>query len=93
MYILLWILMLFTNTQPYMTTSFSSDRGPMMRYRPASAIPGVNPPTGSESEEIRRPIGAGTATATATGAAGDSTAAVGACEIELTGAPQNWQNR
>jgi hypothetical protein len=49
---------------------------------------GVNPPTGSESDEIRRPTGAAIAAA----AAGDSTAAVGACESELTGAPQEGQN-
>jgi hypothetical protein len=65
-----------------------------MRYRPSRTIPGVNPPTGSESDEIRCPTGEGiaAAAATATDAAGDSTAAVGACETELTGAPQARQN-
>jgi hypothetical protein len=56
-------------------------------------IPGVNPPTGNESEEIKRPTGVGiAAAAAATGAAGDSTAVVGACESELAGAPQEGQN-
>jgi hypothetical protein len=62
-----------------------------MRYRPANTIPGVNPPTGNESEEIRRPTGEAIAAA-ATGAAGDSNSAVVACESEPAGTPQEGQN-
>src|SRR5512139_99917 len=62
---------------------------PMMRYRSASTIPGVNPPTGIESEEIRRPTGEATmgVPVAATGIGGDSTVPVGIWESEPIGVP------
>jgi hypothetical protein len=59
-----------------------------MRYRSANIIPGVNPPTGNESDEIRRPTGA----AGGLGRAPASAVAVGACDNELIGVPQDGQN-
>ena len=60
------------------------------QYRRSSTIPGVNPPTGSESEEIKRPTGAAGEGGCAP--ASDAAVAVGACDNELTGAPQEGQN-
>jgi hypothetical protein len=60
-----------------------------MRYRWANTIPGVNPPTGKESDETSRPTGVGAMTAAATG---DSAVGVGACESEPISAPQLRQN-
>ncbi len=65
---------------------------PMMRYRSTNTIPGVNPPMGKESDEISLPTGAAMGAAATAGADGESIAAVGACESELTGAPQEGQN-
>ena len=67
----------------------------MMRYLSASTMPGVNPPTGSEPDEVRRPTGAsmGAAPALRVGSADESVARVGASEGGLTAAPQDRQNR
>lgn len=67
----------------------------MMRYRPASTMPGVNPPAGIGPEEIRRPTGEEIigAPASAAGTAGDSAVSVGICEADAIGAPQLLQKR
>jgi len=59
----------------------------MMRYRSAMMEPGVKPPAGTESDEIRRPIrGAGTGT-------DEPAAAVDICEGEPIACPQERQKR
>jgi hypothetical protein len=60
-------------------------------------MPGVNPPTGIESEEVRRPtgeaiIGAPALTAGAA-AGGESAIPVGICETDVIGVPQLRQKR
>src|SRR5262249_51100698 len=58
----------------------------MIRYRPAMMDPGVKPPSGTEPDEIRRPIrGAGSGT--------DKSAAVDICEGEGIACPQTRQKR
>jgi hypothetical protein len=54
-------------------------------------VPGVNPPTGTESEDIRRPTRG--ASAEIFGASAKGLAAVGIIEIELRGWAQELQNR
>src|SRR5512137_1265732 len=66
---------------------------PMMRYRSASTIPGVKPPTGIESEEMSRPTGEGMIGVPAAASGGESAIPVGIWESELIGVPQLRQKR
>jgi len=55
----------------------------MIRYRSERIAPGVNPPTGTESEEIRRPTRGETA--------GAASPRVGICDGEMMACPQTEQ--
>ena len=57
-----------------------------MRYRSARIVPGVKPPAGIESDEMRRAEGVA-------GAKGLRTAAVAICEGEPIARPHARQNR
>ena len=59
-----------------------------MRYLSPRIAPGVSPPAGIESDEMRRP----TPTAAAT-CAGAAPGAVTICETDLIACPQEEQNR
>ena len=59
-----------------------------MRYRPDRTVPGVNPPAGTESDEINRPTVGAPGRAPAAGLS-----AVGISEGEMMTCPQEEQNR